>query len=336
MDSIVNVTSMPTGKRQPTHPQLAITCIGALKINCDGRPMLAWPNQKARELLAYLATCDNGQASRQAVQAALWPSVTEQWAAQGLLRTALWQVRRRADRHDTPASPDTTRFAHSIIVNKGNLLLLNPQRCASDYAELCTERDTLLRSELSATHADGDTIDSTAANAFAHRWLSIADACNHPICAGETFTWLDALNGRQREWRLDALERSCRFAERANDPALMAHVLECRLRSEPLHEPTLAALMRMRLSQGQTAEVVAHYRAFRQALARHADDLEGVAALASAEIELLYQAALSNTSCSPNTPSTGTALDHRKHQQQTALAVEMAASAHSPYARPPP
>jgi len=298
--------------------------------------MLAWPNQKARELLAYMAICDNGQASRQAAQAALWPSVKEQWAAQGLLRTALWHVRRLADRHDTPTLPGTARFAHSIIVNKGNLLLLNPQRCASDYAELCTERDTLLRSEPSATHADGDTIDSTVANAFAHRWLSIADACNHLICAGETFTWLDALNGRQREWRLDALEHAFRFANRVGDPVLMAHTLERRLRSEPLHEPTLAALLRLWLLQGQTAEVVAHYRAFRQALARHADDLEGVATLPSAEIELLYQAALSNTSCCPNTTSTGTPVDHREHQQQTALTVELAAPAHSPYARPPP
>lgn len=336
MDGIGDNTTITTGERQCTRPHLAITCLGALTMTCDGQPLSAWPNQKARELLAYLATCDGGQASRKAVQAALWPHVTEPWATQGLLRTALWNARQLVDRHSRVAPRDTARAVHSIIVNEGNLLLLNPLRCTSDYAEFCADRATLLRSEASAVAVSEDAPDGSNANALARRWLAFADTCACPICAGEFFPWLDDLTTRQRAWRLDALAHARRFAERAGELALVAQVLDYRLHIEPLHEPTLASLLRVRLALGETAKVVTRYRTFRQELARNAAGSDGIILAPSAEVEALYLAALGKTSSAPAATTTGAPIDIRNQHHQTVPLADSTLSEYALHARPPP
>jgi len=317
----------------PTLPRIAIICVGDLTITRDGTPLMAWPNRKAREALAYLATSDGCQASRQAVQAALWPSVKERWAAQGMLRTTLWQVRQLLDRYGASGSWDTPAPADSVVMSKGQLLLLNPMRCTVDYRDTVARRASLLRSEWPNVQPSPVTLDAATAGELARQWLTIADDCTRPICAGETFPWLAPLNDRQREWRLDALAQARHFAEAADESALVAHALECRLRVEPLHEPTLAALFRLRLARGETAEVALQYRAFRQALARQPHAADDQTTVPSAEVEALYQAALGGSIMPRRAPAPRKA---PTNDSAGDAAVDFGAPAYAPPARAPP
>ncbi len=309
-------TSTSSSRRCPSRPaNVTITCLGTLLIARAGMPVTDWRNRKARELLAYLTVHHTGDdgcgVARSAVRAALWPQA-EPLAAQAHLRTALWRLRALVD---GPPQNCATRAsgmvrsgcASSVVLTRGDRLSLNDARCVSDLAGLRRSHANLLAR---ASHSAGKpsterTAYGTAMGAvdpatspardvedLAAEWLQFAEDASRPMLAGESFPWLAAARREVRELCLDALDRARQYAEEAGALELALRAVDRRLALDPLHEPSMAAALRLHLVRGDTALALTRYRTYRLALARRYGPSDPALALPSIELKSLASAAI--------------------------------------------
>jgi DNA-binding SARP family transcriptional activator len=252
---------------------LQIRCFGLLAVTCFGRTIDSWPRRKPRELLAFLATRPGLSAGRQELIAALWPTY-DYLSADHLLRTTLWQLRRRlaAEAESAVAvatrSKATTEQDQALVraVRDGHAVRRLAERCALDPA-LCGCDLQAVR--LSLANLQAITLDEQShQSGIATRWLALAEHALRPLLQSETFAWLPALRRELRDLGLAALTRAIEAARSAGELRLALEAATHRLAIDPTHEETVEVAMRLHLEQGNAAAAAASYRAFCAALAR--------------------------------------------------------------------
>ena len=246
----------------------SITCLdGPLAVVRLGQRIETWPSQKAREALAFLATHPGCEATHDELCDAIWPK-REPELAQRSLFSAMSSLRAIL----AAGGDDLARRARPLLARR-HRYALDCACCAVDLADLRWQRLTL--------RPDAD----------AGAWLALAQALGQPLLTGESFTWLSPLRRELRQWRWEALTHALAQAI-ASDKTLMAiTVAQTMLELDPLHEATLTLLMRLHLQQGEGAQAVTRYRAFRRTLTRQANTAPDGAHTPSAETQALYAAA---------------------------------------------
>lgn len=185
-----------------------------------------------QRLIAYLSLC--GRAARGAIAGELWPDVSEAHA-HGSLRSALWRVQR--------ALPGL------IDVSGGTVALAEGVRV--DVRELVEWAQVVL-----APGTRAESID-TPATALAGELLP-----------GWYDDWVLLERERLRQLRMNALEMLADKLVVAGRYGEAVQAAYAAVRDEPLRESAHRALVRAHLAEGNLAEAMRAYAAFRDVLAR--------------------------------------------------------------------
>jgi DNA-binding SARP family transcriptional activator len=185
----------------------------------------------AQRLVAHLGLC--GRPCRAAVAGQLWPDVPEDHA-HGSLRSALWRVQK--------AVPGL------VVVSAGALALARGVRV--DVREL---RDWAQR-----------TLDP---NALVDGEMAPESALQGDLLPGWYDDWVLLERERLRQLRLHALEVLADKMAAAGRYGEAAQAAYAAVRTEPLRESAHRAVVRVHLAEGNLAEAVRAYRAFRDLLA---------------------------------------------------------------------
>jgi DNA-binding SARP family transcriptional activator len=192
---------------------------------------IAVPHSVQR-LLAFLAVA-KGPLPRSRVAGQLWLDVPE-WRALGNLRSALWRLR-----------------------------LIPPQvvRALDDRIGLAPE-----------VHVDLAELQDVSARLIDGRrppgWEQVSSLLMaHDLLPGWEEEWLYVERERFHELRLRALERACESLIDREDYPRAAQVVMAAIEAEPFRESTRRMLIRLYLQEGNRAEAVRSYRAFRDLMA---------------------------------------------------------------------
>ena len=246
----------------------SITCLnGPLAVVRLGQRIETWPSRKAREALAFLATRPGYEATHDELCDAIWPE-REPELAQRSLFSAMSSLRAIL----TAGEDNLARRARPLLARR-HRYALDCACCAVDLADLRRQRLTL--------RPDAD----------AGAWLALAQALGQPVLAGESFGWLPALRQELRQWRWEALTKALSQAVACDKTLMAISVAQTMLELDPLHEATLAQLMRLHLQRDESAQAATRYRVFRRALARQSRTAPDGAHSPSAETQTLYAAA---------------------------------------------
>ncbi|WP_369268805.1 BTAD domain-containing putative transcriptional regulator [Streptomyces sp. R11] len=187
--------------------------------------------RNGQRMMAFVGL--RGRVSRTVLAGTLWPEVSEEHA-RGSLRTTLWKLPR--------GEPPLIRC------------------CGDDLVITATVR------------VDVHTLAETA--------LSLIQECDPPLNGGPTLAMLsgeDLLPGWDEDWvllererlrqlRLHALDALAETLTRQGRPALALEAAWASVRSEPLRESAHRAAVSAHLAEGNLAEAVRHYHAFRRLL----------------------------------------------------------------------
>ena len=267
-----------------TSQRLEIVCSGAFAARYDGREMVFTRSRKARELLALLATRRGMTATCDEAIAALWPDA-EPDRARRLLINAAWRIRcalRESGLTDMAALASALRFDHGRYTLDGCL-------CACDLARFRTEQ-AYAEAYLRPYGAPND--NTRQATNEAQRLLDLDHTVETPVLAGETYSWLSALERQVRELRLSSLRRALSLASRGAAQELALTIAGRILTLDALDEPTVALTLRLQLARRDSASAATTYRAFRLALARRYSSAAPALAQPSQELQTLFAQAV--------------------------------------------
>ncbi|MGW1615963.1 AfsR/SARP family transcriptional regulator [Streptomyces sp. NPDC002285] len=187
--------------------------------------------RNGQRMMAFVGL--RGRVSRTVLAGTLWPEVSEEHA-RGSLRTTLWKLPR--------GEPPLIRC------------------CGADLVITATVR------------VDVHTLAETA--------LSLIQECDPPLngvpplamLSGEDLLpgwdedWVLLERERLRQLRLHALDALAETLTRQGKPALALEAAWASVRSEPLRESAHRAAVSAHLAEGNLAEAVRHYHAFRRLL----------------------------------------------------------------------
>lgn len=266
--------------------RLDIVCCGAFAARYVGRDVIVSRSHKACELLAFMATRRGMTATCDEAIAALW-SDAEPDRARRLLINAAWRVRcalRECGMDDGDVRASALRFEHDRYTLDGRL-------CACDLARYRAEQ-AHAEAYLRPYGASTDNMRHVTNEAEAQRLLDLDCTVEAPVLAGETYTWLPALERQIRELRLSSLRRALRLASRGETQELALTITGRILTLDALDEPTVALTLRLHLARGDSASAATTYRAFRLALARRYGSAAPALAQPSQELQELFAQAV--------------------------------------------
>ncbi|MEU8567423.1 BTAD domain-containing putative transcriptional regulator [Streptomyces pathocidini] len=184
-----------------------------------------------QRLLAFLAL--RRRASRTVLAGALWPEVTE-GRAHGSLRTTLWRLP-CGKQEIIECGRDTLSIADAVRVD---------------------------------VHALADTALGVvlAPKAFGDSAALLGLLGGGDLLPGWDEEWVLAERERLRQLRLHALDTLAEQLARQGRPALGLEAALTSVRIEPLRESAHRAVVSAHLAEGNVAEAVRHYHAFRRLL----------------------------------------------------------------------
>jgi DNA-binding SARP family transcriptional activator len=209
---------------------LRVKLLGGFYMWRDSEPVQT--SRKAQRLIAFVAL--NSPTPRDFVAGRLWPDVEERHA-KGSLRTCIWQLQRTCP---------------GILRSEGENLLLGGM-VRVDAMDLKCHALQILQDPSSAVLSD----------------LSCELAGNE-LLPGWYDEWVLAERERSRLLRLHALEAAAReFMEQDRAGAAMQVALAAAL-IEPLRESCHRLIISIHLAEGNGAEAVRHYLAWRSLLRR--------------------------------------------------------------------
>jgi len=209
---------------------LALRVLGGFEVCVGGRAVSLPAN--AQRVLGYLAV--TGVESRREVLAAhLW-SWTSQARAQANLRTALWRVRQASAQLIT-SKRDVVRLGAGVQV---------------DYTEMMSCALRLI----DTTSAPGDVLTTSPR-------LLEAD-----LLPGWDEDWLLIDRERHRQLRMHALEALSRRLVDCGEYARAVDAAYAAIAVEPLYESAQATLIAAHLAEGNRAEAIRQFTAFRRLL----------------------------------------------------------------------
>jgi DNA-binding SARP family transcriptional activator len=215
----------------PDHiPLLRVKLLGGFSVWRGTEPVQT--SGSTQRLIAFVAL--NSPTSRDFVAGRLWPDVQERHA-KGSLRTCIWQLR-----HSCP----------SILRFEGQSLLIG-NSVQVDALDLKCHATQILQDPLSATLSD----------------LS-RELMGEELLPGWYDEWVLAERERSRQLRLHALEAAAgEFLAQGRAGAAMQLALTAAL-VEPLRESCHRLIISIHLAEGNGAEAVRHYLAWRSLLRR--------------------------------------------------------------------
>ncbi len=226
-------------------PHLSIRALGPLQVRVDGESVSGFASDKVRALLAYLSLAPDRPHRREALAGLLWPEFPER-SARSSLRNALANLRRVI--RDSSASPPFLHTTHQTIQFNGQ----------SDY---WLDADTF--ESLVATVPPMSEVLEQAVSLVRGSFLegfTLADAAPFE-------EWLLLRReqlGRQMVEALDSL--AAIYEARGAYEQALAHTRR-RVELEPWQEDGQRQLMRLLVGTGRRAQALAHYEAYRRALA---------------------------------------------------------------------
>ena len=223
--------------------RLAIHCLGAFSVTSTGVALTGFESDKARALLAYLATRSEQPHHREHLAGLLWPDFADQ-AARTNLRRVLSNVRQViGDRtSDTPA----------LIISGQTIQLSTAHIWVDIHAfQAGITAEDLAQLENAAALYSGRFLDT----------LSIKDS--------NIFEeWLTLTRSQLHQQMMDTLQRLAQLYEQQGDWEKAAAYCRQQLRQEPWHEPAHRQLMRLLATNGRRAEALKQYEACRSHLAQ--------------------------------------------------------------------
>ena len=192
----------------------------------DGPAFLARSHQR---LIAYLAVIGAPE-RRESVAGTLWPDVPESRAL-GNLRSLLWHLRRRSIR---------------VVADNGSWLWLDD--LAVDISDVRRIAMRILRAADPGATTDED-VDLI---------LNARD-----LLVGWSDEWIEAPRQFYRQLRVHALEALCAGLANKREFGLAIQACLAAVAVDPLREPSHRELIRAYLSEGNRADAVRQYSAYR-------------------------------------------------------------------------
>ena len=223
--------------------RLAIHCLGAFSVTLDGAEVTGFESNKARSLLAYLATAAEQPHQRERLAGLLWPDFDD-GAARTNLRRVLSNVRRViGDR--TNATPALLVNTQTIQLNVAHVwvdVLAFQEQIASDDLEQWKEAVALYNGRFL------DTISLKDSDIF-EEWLS--------------------LTRRQLQQQMrQTLAKLARAYEKQGNFDKAITLMQRQLTLEPWQETAHQQLMRVLAINGRRAEALRQYESCRSILAQ--------------------------------------------------------------------
>ncbi len=211
-----------------------LTLIRGFDLTLDGRRVHLFPN--AKRLIAFLAL-QMKAVPRCYVAGMLWPNVPEARAA-GNLRSELWRMRKRSIDVITTRA-ENLDIESSVVVD-------------------------VLKAECVARHV----IDATTSEVPTEEDLQTLIFNQGDLLPGWYEDWVLSEREHYHRLRLQALVALCErlTADRRLPTAILAG--NAAVRSDPLCESARRALMGAYLTQGNMAEAMREYQAYREILQR--------------------------------------------------------------------
>ncbi len=223
--------------------RLAIHCLGAFSVTLDGVDVTGFESNKARGLLAYLATEAEQPHQRERLAGLLWPDFDDR-AARTNLRRVLSNVRRViGDRtNTTPALLVTNQTIQLNVAHVWVDVLAFREQIASDDLEQWEEAVALY---------NGRFLDT----------LSLKDS---DIFDG----WLSLTRGQLQQQMMQTLANLARDYEKQGNFDKATTFIQRQLTLEPWQERAHQQLMRVLATNGRRAEALRQYESCRSILAQ--------------------------------------------------------------------
>ena len=223
--------------------RLAIHCLGAFSVTLAGVEPSGFESDKARALLAYLATESDRPHHREQLAGLLWPDFDDQ-SARTNLRRVLSNVRQ--------VIGDRTNDKPALII-AGQTVQLNAAHVRVDIQAFREKiaSDNLAQLEAAIDLYNGRFLDT----------LSIKDS--------NLFEeWLTLTRNQLQQQMMHTLQQLIEGYEQQGDWEKTAALARQQLTLEPWHEPAHRQLMRLLASNGRRAEALKQYAACRSQLAQ--------------------------------------------------------------------
>ncbi|MFO7695687.1 MAG: BREX system ATP-binding domain-containing protein, partial [Anaerolineae bacterium] len=233
---------------------LSIALLGPIRVSLDGAPLAHFDSDKARALLAYLATDGHSPYRREALAGLLWPGYPESSARRSLSQT-LFGLRR-----DLGLAGD----GYPRIQGDCKTVTFCCDDCEVDAAEL----ESLVSACRSHGHARAVECPEClaryerAAALYAGEFMAGFSLPDSP----EYEEWLDLKREQCRRQAVSALEALSAQGEEHGDPRAALRTARRWLELEPLDERAHRQVMRLLAVTGQSSAALAHYEACRRML----------------------------------------------------------------------
>lgn len=228
-------------------PQLTLVLLGGFAVRLEGYPAPRFRSQKARALLAYLATEAERPHERAALAALYWPAMSDALALRNLSQTLIW-LRRAIGEGDPP-------------------FLLLTQRQVQWNAAAAVEVDarrflTLLERKSASSVVASDRLRE-AASLYAGEFLAGFGLSGCPAFD----EWLLLQREYFQRLALEALFRLTGEALAAGDYATAATLARRQLTLDHWREEAIRQLLRALAAGGRSAEALAEYENARRRIA---------------------------------------------------------------------
>ena len=221
-------TTPPTGILDDS--PLSLHVLGGFQVAVGGLPVSLPAN--AQRVLGYLAVV-RADPRRDVLAGRLWGS-TSQTRAQANLRTALWRIRQVSTR---------------LVAGRREVIGLGAE-VAVDYRQATSQAQRLVDAPASGSEALSTRV-----------LLLEAD-----LLPGWEEDWLVLDRERHRQLRMHALEALSRRLAAAGEFARAVDAAYAALAVEPLYESAQSALIQAHLAEGNRAEALRQFTAFRRLL----------------------------------------------------------------------
>lgn len=229
--------------------RLSLCLFGSLQVIRDGEPVAGFVSDKARALLAYLATERHRPHRRDALAALLWPDESDA-AASHSLRQVLSNLRQIL-RDDASASPCLLIDRYSVQLNPSHDLWLD----AAEFSKLLLARQKHQHYRRENCHPCLRRLGEAVA-LYRGPFLD-----GFAVEASPSFDeWVVAERERLHEQVLAALAVLTRYHERRGDDEQVRRYARWQLRLEPWREEAHRQLMRALAREGDRTGALYQFR----------------------------------------------------------------------------
>ena len=227
-----------------------VSCLGPFELRLGTTPVARWPLEKARELLAFLATQGGAAVPRESVAEAMWPDYPWDASLRHMIANAVSSLRSvvRSAAGDDALQPVVTARRRYQLQSALFRSDLDAFESALRRAAALPDADALAEYERATTLYHGDFLE------------------------GELFPWIDAYRSDYRQRLVDGANRAAAIARRLGERERAARLYQVILEQEPTDEAAARGRMRQLAAAGEVNGARKVFKALTEALQRELDD----------------------------------------------------------------